>query len=420
MKSYTHNFRKRISSIRLRIKSITSLRKLVSLPNEYDISERQWSVLESQLSLTETKLLTELNKNVRVLLPYLDQKESRRKLNSKLGSIEIKMTKTFTFFDTYMDVLTQRNSPELGPLLAGCDYLAWDSLHKDQPALEIIEPPLVYCDRGFGASILREGVSLPDLTPNPLPLIQIPYSRLKEKYNLTSIIHEAGHEVMVRLGLVSILPKVIRKGLQSAKAPNNIKDLFALWIFEIGPDFWTFCASGIAQTAGIKDILSLPFRDVFRLSESDPHPPPYLRVLLSFNWCREIWGKGIWDEWERDWLSLYPLNNLHDEDQDIFKNARRFLPVVTRTLLTTKFKVLNGRTIPDLFTLSTLAPSELIRIASTAGDSKLNLKGVTPSVQLAAFRLIREEGKLKEAEIDQIMTKWLLSLSKRRKNFSIN
>lgn len=420
MKTFSHNVRKRIASIRHRIKSITSLRKLVLLPEEYDISERQWSVLESQLSSTETKLLNELKKTARDYLPYLDQKEVRRKLNSRLGSTEIKMTKTFTFFDTYMDVITQRNSPELGPLLAGCDYLAWDALHKDHPALEVIEPPLVYCDRGFGASILREGVSLPDLTPNPLPLIQIPYSRLKEKYNLTSIIHEAGHEVMVRLGLVSILPKAIRKALKSAKAPNYITDLFALWIFEIGPDFWTFCASGTAQAAGIKDILSLPPRDVFRLSETDPHPPPYLRVLLSFAWCREVWGNGIWDEWERDWLSLYPLSDLPDEDQDIFIKARKLLPVVARTLLTTKFKVLNGKTIPDLFELSSLSPSELKRIAYNTRNGRINLKGLSPTAQLAVFRLIRDEGKLKETEIDQIMSRWLLNLSKRRRNFLIN
>ena len=83
----------------------------------------------------------------------------------------------FTFFDTYMDVLTQRRSPELGPVLAGCDVLAGMRWPGASDATR--RPPLVFCDRGFGASIVRESVPFPDGTPNPMPLIQIPYSRLK-------------------------------------------------------------------------------------------------------------------------------------------------------------------------------------------------------------------------------------------------
>jgi hypothetical protein len=81
-------------------------------------------------------------------------------LNSVLGHIELELTKAVTFFDTFLDMLTQRLVPRLGALLAGCDILALDALGKEHAALRIIEPPLVFCDRGFGASILREGIHL--------------------------------------------------------------------------------------------------------------------------------------------------------------------------------------------------------------------------------------------------------------------
>ena len=88
---------------------------------------------------------------------------------------------------------------------------------------------------------------------------------------------------MVRLGLVSSIPKALKLALELAGAPDTIRDLYATWSLEIGPDFWTFCNSGIAQSASIKEILSLPPNHVFKVSTGDPHPPPYSRVLFLSN-----------------------------------------------------------------------------------------------------------------------------------------
>ena len=416
MKNQSNHFQRRIESIRLRVETLSSMRKLVALPPGNDITERQWSFLESQLSAVETRLLSRVKRGARTYLMHVNDPEAARSLNSLLGEIELEMSRAFTFFDTYMDVLTQRNTPELGPMLAGCDVLAWDAINKNHPALAVVEPPLVYCDRGFGASVLREGVPLPDGTPNPMPLIQIPYSRLKEKQNLTSVLHEAGHEAMVRLGMVSTMPRAFRYSLTKAGAPDPIKDLFAIWTSEIGPDFWTFCASGIAQAGTIKEIIALQPGHVFRISWTDPHPSPYLRVLLSFELCRQVWGRGDWDEWERNWIELYPLDEAPTGAQKLLKKAMTYLPVISRTLLNTKFRVLNGKAIPDLFDLSILAPAELLRIARTANSGALDLKGLSPCAQLAVFRTIRDKGKLTEERIDGIMTKWLLKLGEKRRN----
>ncbi|MBI4523813.1 MAG: hypothetical protein HY695_08390 [Deltaproteobacteria bacterium] len=405
---------RRIDSLRIRIDTLSSLRKLVDLPPESDIAERQWSVITSELNLVEARLLSRLKKVAREHLPHANDLGARRQLNGLLGALELQLSNTFTFFDTYMDVLTQRHTRELGGLLAGCDVLAWDGISKDHPALAIVERPLVYCDRGFGASTLREGVRLPGRAFNPIPLIQIPYSRLKEKYNLTSILHEVGHEAMVRLGLVKTLPHAFRSALAKAGAPATMSDLFALWSSEIGPDFWTFCASGIAEAGAIREILALPPNHCFKVSWTDPHPPPYLRVLLSFEWCRQVWGSGLWNEWEKEWLELYPLERAPAESLEIIKRAKQYLPLVSRVLLHGRFRALSGKAIPDLFNLAALAPSELQRIARSAESGALNLTGLPPSAHLAVFRLLREQGRLKEESIDATMTKWLLRLGKKR------
>ena len=417
MNSRSYAFEKRVESLRIRAMTLTSLRKLISLPPGHDIADRQWSVLEAQLSTVQDRILSRLKRGAGEYLRQLYSPKIAGKLNSLLGEIELEMSRAFAFFDTYMDVLTQRLTPEMGPVLAGCDVLAWNAINRDHPALSITEPPLVFCDRGFGASIIREEVVLPDGTPNPMPLIQIPYARLKEKYNLTSILHEAGHQAMVRIGLVSALPKAFRYALSKTGAPDTVKDLFAVWTSEIGPDFWAFCASGAAQAATVREILALPRNHVFRISWTDPHPSPYVRVLLSFELCRQAWGRGDWDNWEEEWLELYPLEDAPIETQKLLRKAREYLPVIGRVLLNTKFKALNRKTIPDLFSLSALSPAELQRVARTAYSGALDLKGLSPCTQLAVFRVIRGHGELKEETLDRTMTKWLLKLGEKRTTY---
>lgn len=414
MDRLANTFKKRVRSAQMRIEALSSLRKTIALPARHDLTVRQWFVIENQLNTVQARLQSRLKRVAREHFSQLEDARAVRKFNSLLGEIELEMTTAFTFYDTYSDVLTQRSSPELGSLLAGCDVLAWDSLHRDHPALSLVEPPLVHCDRGFGASILREGVLFPDRSPNPMPLIQIPYSRLKEKWNLTSILHEAGHEAIIRLGLKQVLPDAVRQGLKHSGAPDAIADLFALWTSEIAPDFWAFCGSGLAQAAGIREILALPPSHVLRISWADPHPVPYLRTLLSFEWCRQVWGRGRWDEWEQEWLALYPLENVPPSSRSLLERGKSFLPVMARILIQTKFPTLNRKTLSDLFDLSVVNPTVLEQTARTAATGRLNLCGLAPATQLAVFRVIRERGEIPDEVIDRTMAQWLTRLGQKR------
>lgn len=407
--------RQRYSAALTRAETLATLRKTVSLPAERDLAPRQWAVVESELQVVSVRLQNRLRKAARRYLPATHDPRNARAFNAVIGKIELDMATAFTFFDTYADVLTQRHPPELGRQLAGCDVLAWDALNRDHPALAIVQPPIVYCDRGFGASVAREGIPTPGRGRNPVPLIQIPYSRLKEKYNLTSVLHETGHEAMKRLQLDTELPAVMRARLTRAGASPTIIDRFAMWMAEIGPDFWTFCAAGHAQAAGIKDILALPPAYVFRASPWDPHPMPYLRARLSFEWCRQVWGHGIWDEWDRAWQQLYPLVDAEGPSRSLARTASACLPVVSDVLLTHRFTALNGRRIPDLFNLSLLAPTRIGQIAATAGTGRLDLRPLSPSAQLAVFRTIRDRGNVSEDTIDRMMTGWLEALASTRR-----
>jgi hypothetical protein len=415
MQDYSQQLSRRVESLRLRIENLSALRSLVALPPEHDITARQWNILEAELNVIATRLLRPLDTGARA---YLEQSQSRlaaQALNALLGTTELELSKAYTFFDTYMDVLTQRRTPELGPLLAGCDVLARDGIRKDHPALALIEAPLVYCDRGFGASTLRTGICIAGRGVNPMPLVQIPYSRLREKYNLTSILHEVGHEAIVRLGLRTVLPKALRQALAKAGAPAAIRDLFALWSSEIGPDFWTFCCCGLGAAGALREILTLPPPQIFHLSWADPHPMPYLRVLLAIDWCRQMWGSGVWDDWEKEWRALYPLPLASSEAKEFLAQGLKYVPSVSRVLLRGKFPSLRGRTIPSYFNFDALSPVELQRRLPSNQPGTLNLKGLPPATQLAVFRLVKEQGKLSEEQLDEVMKQWLIRLAVHRK-----
>src|SRR6185436_16096936 len=264
----------RYNAIENKIKLLSKLRIAIGLTEYNDIEESQWEAIESQLHYAQSKYIDKLKRIGSELFIRLNEMEAQRELNAHLGKIELDLSRSFTFYDTFLDILSQRLMPGIGPILRGCEVLAYDSIRKNHPALSTITKPIVYFDRGFGASTRREGVSLHDGTKNPITTIQIPYTKINSKYTLTSIIHETGHSVMVRLGLVTDLSKSIRKALTSAGADTSLQNGFANWSKEIAPDFWGFLNCGMTQALSAKELLSLPHREVFNISFNDPHPPP--------------------------------------------------------------------------------------------------------------------------------------------------
>jgi hypothetical protein len=406
MGSMQQSLAQRSQSLAKRIDALAGLRALVGLPAEVDVPARQWRAIESLFGGVQNQLRERLRQATGTLLAQAHEAPAARQLNARMGEIELELARAYSAFDLYADVLTQRYASGLGQLLSGCDVLARAAMCRPHPALATLTPPLVYCDRGFGASIIREGVPLAREYRNAVPLIQIPYSRLNsEKYNLSSILHEAGHQVQVQLGLLPEFRSLLRRAVSGAE----LQRLFALWALEIGPDFWTFGLCGMAQAASIREIVALPRAQVMQVSSHDPHPPPYLRVLLAFEWCRQQWGRGPWDLWEREWLALYPLQGDADSVR-MLERGRRALPGVANAMLQMRPRALGGRPITALFDLPQLDPQRLQARAELAGQGVVNLAALPLGAQLAVFRAMRDGGAVSEAELDRVMSRWLCRL----------
>jgi hypothetical protein len=397
-----------------KVRLLGSLRETVGLPPAADVTPAQWRAIEAPLAAAEHRLASLLRRAGERHLGRLHDLAARRALNACLGGLEVALSRALAFFDTFVDILSQRHLPEAGVLLAGCDELASDALDRPHPALSTLARPLVFLDRGFGASTLREGVALGGRTRNPLQTIQIPYTKLREKLTLTSVMHEAGHSAMARLDLNTALPAAVTEALGRAGVRPALQSLFGLWMREIGPDFWVFATCGVAAASGVREILGLAPSRVLAVSRTDPHPPPYLRVLLHFEWCRQQWGRGPWEDWESDWLALYPVDGAAGEDRAALAAGRRALPVVAATLLRERLGVLGDRPLSSLFDWRGLAPEGIAgRARNAARTGIVDLSGLSPCAHLAVFRALKDGGVAGDDALDRLMTTWLQHLGRR-------
>jgi len=394
----------KIESLKARTELLTGLNKVVSTKVYLNIKPAQWFPINNQLNTVANKISRQLDTCTDSYLIYADDERQKSKLINVLGEIELQLSQAYNFYDTYMDILTQRLSPVLGPLLRGCDEIAADGL-KHEYLTSVTKNPIVYCDRGFGASILREGVTLAK-TVNPVAFIAIPYSRLAEKYNLISIYHEVGHQALYKLDLVEPFRQVFSLSAKNAGANQLLQNMLANWSKEIIQDFWAFGHTGMGQTSSIRDVLLVPQAMALSISPYQQHPPPYLRFLISVEWCRFLWGRGDWDEWAEEWETFYPVEYLDKATKEIILQAKKILPNIARATITTRFKKLSNKTIATFFDMESISPGNLLKC-----KNKDHLLNQSIGVQLSAFRLIRDKNNMPIAKLNAILNSWLINLS---------
>lgn len=400
----------KIESLRVRAKALSNLREEVGLSPERDLKKEQWEALESQLTSVSNGLLQRLRTYTDRFLADRENPKVKRQLVEFLGRLELEITESFNFYDTYMDLLTQRLSKPVGEMLRGCDAIAFDGFRRGFLA-DITTPPIVYCERGFGASTLRENINILPNVPNPMQFIAIPYSRLLEKYNLISIYHEVGHQALVKLNFVKLFEKVFDEQLAKAGATDLLRTLFINWSRELGPDFWAFCLTGMAQTSCLRDILFLPQKHITSINTAQQHPPAYIRFLVSVHWCRHLWGKGDWDDWETEWKKLYPVKNLDKITRDVILQVERLLPRVAGIYCDTRYKKLDRKPLSSLFSLETLSPAALKAMANEKAVETAEFKKKPIGFQLAVFRLMRDDRQYKQSYLDKTMREWLMTIS---------
>jgi hypothetical protein len=302
-------------------------------------------------------------------------------------------------FDVYSDAITQRSEQPIGVWLAGLDELAEDMLAVGVQAAA--RPPLAcYLDRGRGAAIRRARTRFSDGELNPLALVRLPRERMIGSGIASSLAHEVGHQGIALLGLLEPAQRAL--ALASPAGP------WAHWVSEILADFWAVACLGVSATVGLLAVVTLPRAFVFRTSEADVHPTPYIRTLLSAELGARLFPDPQWRRLVATWRKLYPLAGEAPEAQARFGAREAELPAIADTLARLRFPSL-GRTLAEHLRASERTPRRL-RQAFASGA-----RPDSPLMAIAALGQARADGALEpehEAHrLDELLRFWALRRS---------
>ncbi len=314
-----------------------------------------------------------------------------------------------TQFDLFDDVLAQRGATDHGVWLAGLDALASDTLTFPR----FYEAPAVVCylDRGVGAAIRRARTRLPGGGPNPVAIVRMPRERLVGSGLASSLAHEVGHQAAALLGLVDSLRSELNGRAQGEHREGEGPDtwrIWARWISEIVADLWSVARVGVASTLGLMGVVSLPRPFVFRVSTADPHPVPWIRVLLSAALGAALYPHPQWAGLQRLWQQLYPPAGLQAERLGLLMRLREGIPALVECLLQHRPIALAGQTLHQALATPDRQPLRLAALLDplpTQGPACL--EPLPPALAMAALGQARMDGRLKP-EQDSRLTRHLL------------
>ncbi|WP_284740176.1 hypothetical protein [Amycolatopsis sp. RTGN1] len=273
-----------------------------------------------------------------------------------------------TILDFYGDAVNSRTNPALRALLRGYDTLAGDSMAAVLNRLGIESPPaLIYLDRGLGAAILRAGIRLWD-HGHPSPAAAIKLTRHNLAYP-TALLHETGHQVAHLTGWTTELADSLAAVL--APRSTELAELWRGWAGEIAADVHAFAQAGWAPVAALANVVDGPTQAVFRVRFNDPHPFPFLRVMLNAELCRSWFGAGPWDDVAAVWRQRNPLADAPGDVAALTRLSLAALPDVVDVCTRRPMAAFGGAPLSALLDPRRVSPTALESLARQAGPSLL-------------------------------------------------
>ncbi|MEV5961050.1 hypothetical protein AB0L70_04765 [Kribbella sp. NPDC051952] len=309
-------------------------------------------------------------------------------------------------FDLFSEVITQRSEQDNGVLLSGLDVAAAEALLLPD---KYFDAPPVVCSlhRGLGGAIRRARTRLPGGGDNPVALIRIPRERMIGYGIASSLVHEVGHQAAALLGLVECL----RARLRARKSRlRSTWQLWDRWLGEIVADFWSIARIGIGSTLGLIGLVSLPRGFVFRPPDEDPHPIPWLRVLLSCAIGDRLYPDPQWNRLAKLWQSMYPITDILPEQSAVLDELRASMPELISILVGARPQRLRGRTLGEVVRNPQLQREALLELFAHWRTEPDQVAMAPPTLAFAVLGQARASGLLsperESGMLRRLITKW--------------
>ena len=245
-----------------------------------------------------------------------------------------------------------------------------------------------------------------------MAIIRVPRERMVGSGIAASLIHEVGHQGAALLGLVDSLRPMLR-GLQHSGAESAMAwQLWERWISEIVADFWSVARVGVAATLGLMGVMSLPRAFVFRISQDDPHPIPWIRVKLSCALGNALYPHPQWKSLDATWEAYYPLVGLEAEKQRLLRKVESSMPALVALLVNHRPRSLRGKSLVEVLAVAERHPVQLQDYFDQWRRSQARMWRTSPALALAVVGQARADGRLGPEEesrlVGRLLTHWAL------------
>jgi hypothetical protein len=338
---------------------------------------------------------------------------SAEEQQQRFVTIRLKFNDVLSQLDLFAEVITQRSESGTGVWLSGLDQLAAEAL--ELPGGWFEPPPVVcYLARGPGAAIRRARTRLPGGRPSPVAIVRVPRERMVGHGIASSLVHEVGHQGAAMLGLVESLRHEIGERRRRGRTVIPWAS-FERTVSECVADFWSIGKLGIASTLGLLAVVSLPRFFVFRPPGADPHPMPYIRVLLSASVGDTLYPHPQWRALADAWRAMYPVSDLPVERRWEIERLEQGLPAMADLMVSHRSAALGGHQLADLMPVQERRPEQLLALHRAWGDDVGVLTRQSPTLVFAVLGQARAMGLVDPVHesrvLSDVLTAWAVRSS---------
>jgi hypothetical protein len=354
-----------------------------------------------QYMLEQKRVLGEALQEVRLRFEH-DPTMSIDQKHQESVRLKLHFNQVLEQFDIFADGLTQRTEQTHDLWLSGLDVAANDALwYPDSRSKTEL---MTYLDRGLGAAIRRAKTRLPGGGENPVAMVRIPRERMVGIGIAGSLFHEVGHQASHDLDLLTRF----KQRLTSARGLDPVRSVWIQWRSEILSDFWAIARLGVTATLGLMSVLALPNSMVYRPHGNQPHPIPWIRMMLSFEMGEQIYPDPQWQILKQSWLSRYPLKQ--SNDRPFYQQLLNTMPVFVEQLLSLKIQA-SEKPLIESSGFRAPMPEQLRRWMSMHSDH--SLFNLSPTKALAVIGQARADGVINSEKetlwVHRLLQHWALN-----------
>ena len=404
----------RLQELQVRLARIRTPSSSIPVVPSAAIRSKALNILEQGMHQSATKLSSRASRllaDAQRIKPGAQQ--ALESVNKQLALLQLRADSLFTTFDLLQDATSIRADVHTGSMLKGVDVLLEHCLRRPIPGYT---PPLAvsYLDSsGRGGAIARARTKLPGGYVLGVGLVRVSPESIPMR--LSSVLHEAGHQLSVDLQLLDEAKKKIHNAVFGVSKSKDVAKLYSSWASELMADCWSIVlCGGVPAVDGLQRVLSLPEQLLYIIRPNAPHPPGPIRVAFADSSSRLMFDDPALDVLGRRFSQIYGTPTVSPARLAQFRQLLAASPAAARALMTEPFRGLGGRSMIECGERWLVHPvriRKLLRRSKSEGFQ--NLERYPPLQVMAMLGFCRILKITPLERLNQISSEWLTGLAGR-------